>query len=241
MRSVFLVVLAAVAAVSAQTIVNVGAEMNSPGGIFQFMPNTITAANGTVVTFRFSGIPGNHSVTQSSFATPCEPMAGGFDSGWINIQQNVSTAGEVLPEWNLTITNDATPIWFYCKQLLPAPHCVAGMVGVINVQPGANSFSSFRANAAAATSAPPGQGQGGLIGVGASASAAPLVPASGVTNILGASASATAPGGSGGATGASGAPTSSGSGTPSGAVPIGLNFNILVVFGGVLAGAALIL
>ncbi|KAJ6604042.1 hypothetical protein B0H10DRAFT_2078213 [Mycena sp. CBHHK59/15] len=166
--------LAAVASAQNQAVtVNVGAEQTSQGGIFQFIPSQITASN--------------DPITQSSFADPCQPMAGGFDSGWVYIMQNLTT----LPEWNLTITNDQTPIWFYCKQLLPSPHCNAGMVGVINVKPGANSFSAFQAKAQGATSALPGQQEGGFVGIGASASAAPVVP-SGAT-LFNPSASATAP------------------------------------------------
>ncbi|KAJ7578015.1 hypothetical protein C8J56DRAFT_898696 [Mycena floridula] len=48
--------------------INVGGTQTTPGGIFQFMPNTITATNDSVITFQFTGAPGNHSVTQSTFA-----------------------------------------------------------------------------------------------------------------------------------------------------------------------------
>ncbi|KAJ7096008.1 Cupredoxin [Mycena crocata] len=224
---------AALASAQNQTMVAVGAEQDSPGGIFQFNPNQITAANGTVITFQFSGIPGNHSITQSTFDSPCEPMPGGFDSGWVLIAANTST----LPTWELTITNDATPIWFYCKQLLPSPHCIAGMVGVINVKPGANSFSAYQQKAMSASES--GQGQGGLVGVGASASALPNV-GSGATQFLGSSASATAPGGSGAASGSGGAGASN-TGTTGGAVSLGLNINLLVLLFGVLAGGAMVL
>ncbi|KAJ7642926.1 Cupredoxin, partial [Mycena rosella] len=108
-----------------------------------FNPNQITAPNGTVVTFQFTGIPGNHSVTQSSFDAPCQPLKGGFDSGWILIEAGTTAP----PQWSINITNDQTPIWFFCKQLIPSPHCTAGMVGVINVKPGANSFSAFQSAA----------------------------------------------------------------------------------------------
>lgn len=47
--------------------------------------------------------PGNHTVTQSTFASPCEPETGGFDSGWVFVP-----SGETdIPEWNLTITDDS--------------------------------------------------------------------------------------------------------------------------------------
>ncbi|KAK7042019.1 hypothetical protein R3P38DRAFT_2511893 [Favolaschia claudopus] len=217
--------------------IQVGAEVDTQGGIFQFIPNSIMAPNGTVVNFRFSGIPGNHSVTQASFNSPCQPLAGGFDSGWVEILQN-TTGGTPLPSWNLTITNDQIPIWFFCKQLLPSPHCPAGMVGVINVQPGANSLSAFRSKAQSDNS--PGQEQGGLVGLGASASADPEVPSAFATLFKGtASATATAPAGGSGSGSAGGAgPTNS---APSGgAVSLGLNMNLLVLVLGVLAGGALV-
>jgi hypothetical protein len=68
-------------------------------------------------------------------------MEGGFDSGWVFVPEGNTES----PEWNLTITDDTkrkydvialklilTPspaLWFYCKQLAPAPHCLVGMVG----------------------------------------------------------------------------------------------------------------
>ncbi|KAJ7080202.1 hypothetical protein B0H15DRAFT_924433 [Mycena belliarum] len=214
-------------------MVQVGAEMNSPGGIFQFTPNQITAPNGTTVTFQFSGSPGNHSITQSSFDSPCQPLQGGFDSGWVLITS--TTPLSPLPEWNLTITNDQMPIWFYCKQLLPSPHCLAGMVGAINVQnSSANSFTAFQSNALK-TSGNPGQSQNGLVGLGASASAEPFVP-SGATHFpLSAAASATAPGGaSGGA-----APTTSS--TTGDTVALTAHFNLLAILVGLISSSVLFL
>jgi len=150
---------------SVQTI-QVGSVATASGGVFQFIPPSVTAANGSVITFKFAGLPGNHTVTQSTFASPCEPETGGFDSGWVQIP-----AGEtVIPEWNLTITDDSKPLWFYCKQLIPSPHCIAGMVGAINAPTnGSNTFDAFKAAAEKATSS--GQGVGFLVGIGASASA----------------------------------------------------------------------
>lgn len=121
----------------------VGAAQNATGGAFQFMPPNITATNGTVVTFMFTGSPGNHTVAQSTLDSPCQPMSGGFDSGFISVPAN-TTGG--FPSWNLTITNDqdresetvntlqnanvfALAIYFYCAQLQPVPHCSSGMVG----------------------------------------------------------------------------------------------------------------
>ncbi|KAF9497461.1 hypothetical protein BDN71DRAFT_583300 [Pleurotus eryngii] len=137
---------------SQNVVVQVGSVATADGGIFQFIPNDITAANGTTVTFRFTGAPGNHTVTQSSFADPCNPLAGGFDSGFVFIPPANTTQ---TPEWTLTITNDSRPIWFYCKQLFPAPHCSAGMVGAINAPSSGNTLANF-VSAARAFSGSPG-------------------------------------------------------------------------------------
>ncbi|CAK5273434.1 unnamed protein product [Mycena citricolor] len=233
-----------VAAQNQTVTVQVGGTATLAGGVFQFIPSSITATNGSVVTFQFTGNPGNHSVTQSSFADPCNPLSGGFDSGWIFLNSTSVTAAQ-SPTWELTITDDSkrgalvpfrmsvqsitdaafpTAIWFYCKQLKPSPHCKAGMVGSINAPASGNTYSSFKANAVAFT-ATPGQAQGGLVGVGASASAVPVLPsaatlAPGTLTGSAPAASATAPGASSAASGsasasASASPTSGAAGAAS--------------------------
>ncbi|KAJ6529836.1 hypothetical protein B0H19DRAFT_884012, partial [Mycena capillaripes] len=150
--------------------IQVGGNSTSPGGITQFSPNFVLATKGTTIRFQFTGTPGNHSVTQSSFLSPCQPLDGGFDSGWVFVNQSLSSP----PEWNLTITNDQQPIWFYCKQLGgKAPHCNSGMIGSINVQTTNHSFPQFGDRAKSATADLPGQGQGGFVGIGASATGQP--------------------------------------------------------------------
>lgn len=39
-----------------QKTIQVGSTASSPGGVFQFIPPSVTAANGTVVTFKFAGM-----------------------------------------------------------------------------------------------------------------------------------------------------------------------------------------
>ncbi|KAJ7921162.1 hypothetical protein B0H13DRAFT_2318734 [Mycena leptocephala] len=212
-------VLATAAMVSAQQVKTV--QVGGPAGVPIFTPNTIDAPVGTIVSFQFSGVPGNHSVTQSTGKSPCEPADGGFDSGWIFVNETLST----LPEWNITITNDTTPIWFYCKQIGkgPAPHCNLGMVGVINL--GTKSFSSFVSAASAAPSV--GQVGGGFVGIGASATGAPLIP-SGAVYFGNPSAASTAP--SSGGTDSAGTNTTGGgssnkppnSGLANGATSVGV-------------------
>ncbi|KXN92707.1 hypothetical protein AN958_06985 [Leucoagaricus sp. SymC.cos] len=181
--------------------IRVGATASDNGGIFQFIPNTVTARNGTVINFQFTGIkrPGNHSITQSTFNAPCTPMNGGFDSGWVLLP----TAGlSPVPQWNLTITDDSRPIWFFCKQLAPQPHCPSGMVGAINPPSSGNTFDNFRQAASSVRDV--SQSQNGLVGVGASASARPEPLPSGASEFPASGAPSPTSGGSGGAPGPSG-------------------------------------
>ncbi|CDO76371.1 hypothetical protein BN946_scf185011.g35 [Trametes cinnabarina] len=114
----------AAVALAQDVTIHVGSQ-NGTAGLF-FDPPSVKASNGSVITFVFDGAPGNHTVAQSSFPKPCEPLANGFDSGYIFVPQGSSGP---FPTFNLTIQNDAAPIWFYCAQSKPAPHCLAGMVG----------------------------------------------------------------------------------------------------------------
>jgi len=169
----------ALAASAATVTVQVGGVSSSTGGVFQYIPANITAPNGTVVNFRFAGIPGNHTVTQSTFSDPCDPEVGGFDSGWVLVPGGETS----IPEWNLTITDDTKPIWFFCKQLLPTPHCKSGMVGSINAPATGNTFDAFKTAAKNTTTS--GQEVGFLVGVGASASA-PVGPVTSGVSTFGA-------------------------------------------------------
>ncbi|KAF5378915.1 hypothetical protein D9757_008728 [Collybiopsis confluens] len=213
--------------------VQVGGTASSPA--FLFSPNNLNATNGTVFTFTFTGAPGNHSVTQSSFASPCEPLAGGFDSGWVSIP-----AGGVTPPptWNLTVTDTSKPIWFYCKQLLPSAHCAVGMIGAINAPTsGSNTFDNYANNAKQSSNS--GQGIGALVGQGASASAIPGPLANGAT-LFGtpASGSATATGASSGSGSGSSSSSSSTSTTSSSAANM-IHANSLVALFAALMGITL--
>ncbi|KAJ7446562.1 hypothetical protein FB451DRAFT_1055183 [Mycena latifolia] len=127
--------------------VAVGAESDSPGGPLQFNPNTLTAPNGTSVTFQFSrprSSPGNHSVVQSSLAAPCTPVLNGFDSGFRLVPENNS--GDAASTFAHTVNNDQEPLWFFCRQSVPDSHCHAGMVGAINT-PDSQTFAAFESTA----------------------------------------------------------------------------------------------
>ncbi|KAG7442231.1 uncharacterized protein BT62DRAFT_451709 [Guyanagaster necrorhizus] len=219
------------------TVIQVGGTTTEAGGIFQFIPANVTVSQGDVVTFNFSGNPGNHSITQSSLTNPCTPLSDGFDSGWVFISGETPT-----PQWNLTITNASVPIWFYCKQLVPSPHCKVGMVGAINAPMSGNAtFDVFLSNAKA-FSGTPGQEVGALVGLDASASAAPGPIPSGASLFGSPAASVTATAtGAGASASASGGTSSSSSAAGAGASSAALGLRASGLWAGVamIMGAAL--
>ncbi|KAI9053979.1 hypothetical protein LZ554_002923 [Drepanopeziza brunnea f. sp. 'monogermtubi'] len=121
-----------------------------------FDPSTITAQVGDKIEFHF--FPSRHSVAQSSFAKPCEPLnATSFFSGGVS-----TAAGENANTFTITV-NDTKPIWFYCA----APgHCARGMAGVINTPTDSSKTLEMYIAAAADVSAAvaPTRIQGGIIG-----------------------------------------------------------------------------
>lgn len=72
-----------------------------------FTPQFVNVSANTVVSFVFVS-PGNHSVSESSFATPCEPVDGGFSSGFVPTLAD-GTSGS----WNLTVTDDTQGASFH--------------------------------------------------------------------------------------------------------------------------------
>lgn len=112
-----------------------------------FTPNAIFATPGDQVIFTFHAK--NHSVTQSSFASPCGQKNGGFNSGFMPVPANQT---DNLPTFTITV-NDTSPIWIFCDQAANTvnSHCGAGMVFAVNCgQTGAaNSFTNFQQSALA--------------------------------------------------------------------------------------------
>jgi plastocyanin len=90
-------------------------------GDIKFVPDTLTAAEGDTVTFTF--YPQNHSVAQSAFSTPCEPLGGGIFSDFFP-----TSSGAATDTFEITITS-TDPLWLYCSY---PGHCQGGMVMVIN-------------------------------------------------------------------------------------------------------------
>lgn len=145
------------------------------GGL-AFTPSSIQAAMGDMVVFTF--MSNNHTATQSAFATPCDPLAGGMDSGF---QPNVNNTVVPAPQVAMQVmTTD--PLWFYCKQ---TGHCGKGMTFSINptaektqimfqamaiAQKGTGAGSAITGNATAPVAAPP------AVAPAAGSSAASLAP-----------------------------------------------------------------
>ncbi|KAK1827579.1 hypothetical protein QBC39DRAFT_174554 [Podospora conica] len=153
--------------------------VGGPQGL-SFNPQVLRPAVGDTLIFTF--LSQNHTVTQSAFETPCDPLAGGMDSGY---QANPNNTVNPPPQVAMQVMVN-TPLWFYCRQ---GPHCGKGMV--FSVNPTAEkTHAMFQALAISQK----GQGGGSAITGGAPAAAAP--PAAGAPPpAAGAVASGTAPNG----------------------------------------------
>lgn len=138
------------------------------GGL-TFNPNQITgAAQGDTINFQFKAK--NHTVTQSTFASPC--TQNGIDSGFMPVAANATQ----IPQFSVTVQNASAPLWFFCKQ---TGHCQQGMVFAVNPT-ATKTFAMFQAmamgqNAAAngttggSSAGASGTASGGASGTGSSA------------------------------------------------------------------------
>ncbi|KAK4111093.1 Cupredoxin [Canariomyces notabilis] len=130
-----------------------------------FSPDRLTVQPGEMVQFQF--LAGNHTVTQSTFDKPCQPIAmnsnvTGFHSGFLPVA--ASAAMGMVPTYTIQI-NNTNPLWLYCAQ---GRHCEQGMVMVIN-EPANNpnrTLENYRSLAAQAQTVLPGgtPGSGGTTG-----------------------------------------------------------------------------
>ncbi|KAH7165754.1 Cupredoxin [Dactylonectria macrodidyma] len=133
-----------------------------------FDPQELTAAVGDTVEFHF--YPMAHSVAQSSFALPCEPLNDtSFFSGPVAVSSGVSDT-----VFTLTIESE-DPIWYYCAT---AKHCQNGMVGVINAPSSGNrTIENFVAAAAEVEdNVAPTATQGGTLGEAATGTGSSSTP-----------------------------------------------------------------
>ncbi|KAF4336801.1 plastocyanin-like domain protein [Fusarium beomiforme] len=108
------------------TLTGVTHSVNAGLGGLRFDPDNVVAEVGDVVEWHF--LPKNHTVAQSSFAEPCQPLAdgSGFFAGF-----NFPTKEGQAPDVFQIVVEDSKPIWYYCAQQM-GNHCQNGMVGVIN-------------------------------------------------------------------------------------------------------------
>ena len=95
----------ALATVASATTFQVNVGQNG----LEYTPSTVNASVGDTVEFIFH--PKNHTVTQSTFAAPCQPMANGIDSSFQPVPAN-ATQG---PSMSVPV-NSTDPVWFYCRQ-----------------------------------------------------------------------------------------------------------------------------
>ncbi|KAL0948374.1 hypothetical protein HGRIS_010956 [Hohenbuehelia grisea] len=111
------------------------------GGELAYNPQFVHAAVGDVINFVFH--PKNHTVTQSSFDTPCVPLHGGQNSGFMPVAAETTA----LPNFQFSVTSP-DPTWFYCQQ---TNHCGRGMVFAVNppAEPNPHSFKAFQDRAIA--------------------------------------------------------------------------------------------
>ncbi len=119
--------------------IDVGAE-----GALLFSPETLTASVGDTLNFHF--YPLNHSVVQSSFSAPCEPLTSGDDNSSEVIFSGFFPVSDGQSEQMFSVTvNTTDPIWLYCGQ---ASHCQTGMSMVVNpASSGDNTLETYKAAA----------------------------------------------------------------------------------------------
>jgi len=131
-KSLFVAALAAIVSAKEIVVTVGGNTSDNAGAVFQ--PQRIVAALGDTITFNFT--QGNHTVIQSTFASPCIPAhdtditINGFNSGFRNTING--TAGTILSVPMLPQNYNLT-MWFYDYNT-----CGLGGVGAIN-----NNESSY--------------------------------------------------------------------------------------------------
>jgi plastocyanin len=90
----------------------------------KFEPDTLTASPGDLINFHFYAA--NHSVAQSSFDKPCQPLDGG--NGIFSGFFAASGKDEANQVFSMRL-NGSEPVWLYCAQ---GEHCKGGQAMVIN-------------------------------------------------------------------------------------------------------------
>ncbi|EJD05686.1 uncharacterized protein FOMMEDRAFT_139054 [Fomitiporia mediterranea MF3/22] len=170
-------IISALAAITSVSAANILVQVGANNGL-TYNPSSVNASVGDTIAFQF--LAKNHSVTQSTFASPCN--SSGVDSGFFPVTANASE----VPQWSFTVNNASAPLWFFCAQ---TGHCAKGMVFAVNAN-AAKSFEAFQA-AAMATGGNTTTGTG-TSGTGATGTGAVSPSGSVVQSGVGASPSPTA-------------------------------------------------
>lgn len=166
-----------------------------------FKPDSVTAAKGDKLEFHF--YPQSHSVAQSTFAKPCEPLDGGIYSGFVPASE-----GEAKEVFTATV-NSTDPIWLYCSR---AQHCQDGMVMVVNPPKSGNTLSAYKSSAKSATTSSPASVNGGTLGAATSNEDKPASSASAAASGTSAAPATSAASGTASAAATTGAAVKNGQG-----------------------------
>jgi len=96
-----------------------------------YTPSNVNALVGDTLHFVWGS--DDHTVSQSTFQSPCSPMAGGFDSGHLDVGATYDL-----------IVNSTDPIWIHCAE---KGHCPTGMVFAVNAPTTGDTYAAFLAAA----------------------------------------------------------------------------------------------
>ncbi|RMZ78377.1 hypothetical protein DV738_g3943, partial [Chaetothyriales sp. CBS 135597] len=152
-------------------------SVSDANGSLKYFPNSVQAPVGSIVQFQFH--PKNHTITESTFAAPCQPIAQtnaslitatrpGIKSGFLPVKLTDTE----LPVYNVLI-NDTKPIWLYSAATTTSDAVVtAAAASGASSSSSTTTSSSASADAATFTGAAapllrPMEGAGGQIAAAA--------------------------------------------------------------------------
>ena len=131
-----------------------------------YEPENVVANVGDLIEFHF--LPKNHTIVQSSFDNPCQPLtdASGAVVGKFAGFNFKTDAGESNQVFTFQVEN-TDPFWYYCAQTA-MNHCQSGMSGVINQNFNSDkTLTAYKAKASTAVTVQPSSdilaSQGGAI------------------------------------------------------------------------------
>ncbi|ETN45663.1 uncharacterized protein HMPREF1541_09496 [Cyphellophora europaea CBS 101466] len=121
-----------------------------------FDPDALTASPGDLINFHFYA--SNHSVAQSSFDKPCQPIDG--SSGIFTGFFTASGKDEASQMFSMRL-NGTDPMWLYCSS---GEHCKGGQSMVINSVSGSDqTLKQYKENAKKADVKSPDAVNGGVV------------------------------------------------------------------------------